>query len=370
MDLLKKHLDHPGDGASHRRRDHRARRVDTMRSWRDGREVDDAPGKERWSREARTGRHRAAAKNSALGNLVLAGEGLVVEHHRRSCVVRTDAGEEFLCRYGASLEGNEEGNGIVVGDRVAYGRDEASGELYLSRLFPRSSKLSRPGPPDREHREQLLAANVDRLVVVTSAAEPDFRPGFVDRYMLVASWSDLPMALVVNKIDLVESLPEAVSEFEGLVDEIVPVSTRTGEGLDRLRALVKGRRSVFTGHSGVGKSSLVEKLVPGLSLKTGDVREDGKGRHTTTSSSVYELPEGGSVIDTPGIRGLGIWKADPALVPLLFPPFKPYVNRCRFDNCRHLEEPGCAVEAAFESGKIPLRFRKGYRRILEGLERP
>ena len=204
--------------------------------------------------------------------------------------------------------------------------------------------------------------------MVASLARPDFSPGFVDRYLIVAAASDLPLLLVLNKADLVDELPEAVQEFEGLADRMVLVSAETGQGLEELRALLVGRVSVLTGHSGVGKSTLVKALLPGVELDTGEVREkDGKGRHTTIASSVWDLPGGGSVIDTPGIRGLGFWNMEPELLPLLFPPFKQWVGACKFNDCQHLEEPGCAIHAALEAGELPERFYESYLRILDSL---
>lgn len=330
--------------------------------------MDARPTKERWTREGRRSRFRPAANEVTEAQLSSIGEGRVVERHRRSCTVQLADRRELECRYGSSLPGND-GTGVAVGDWVRYGHEPQSNLYYLTELLPRRTKLSRPGPPGREHREQLLAANIDQLVVVATVASPPFRPGFIDRYLLMAEWSDLPMLLVINKIDLAEKLPGEVAQFEGLVEKIIPISAVDGRGMEQLLQALQGKSSVLTGHSGVGKSTIVQRLIPGVELETGEVRSDGKGRHTTISSTLHHLPGGGDVIDTPGIRGLGLWKADPDLLPRLFSPFRPYAGQCRFADCRHLDEPGCAVENAFQQGELQERFRQSYRHILEELQR-
>lgn len=344
------------------RRHVRARRVDAMQMWREG-TIDDRPIKERWSREFRNPRIKKLKNPLENFDSESTFEGLVVEVHRRTCEVRLE-GETVTAGYRATTVG-ELGEFPAVGDRAVLGKTP-SGEFGVVRVLERKSALTRPGPRDSHRRELTLAANIDQVAIVASVTEPPFNYGFVDRFLLAAALSELPFLLVLTKIDLLGSLPKEVQEFAEIVDTVLPVSAVTGEGIDRLRELLAGKASVLSGQSGVGKSSLVNRLVPSAGLKTGEVRlKNGKGRHTTTSSSLLDLPEGGFVIDTPGIRSLGFVDLTPPTLAGIFPGFFPEgIVTCKYANCLHLEEPGCVVCAAVESGKLSRARYGSYLRIL------
>jgi ribosome biogenesis GTPase len=358
------------------RREHRSRRIDVMRELESG-VVDERPIKERFSREfkkAKIKRIKNPVENIGEENCV---EGLVLEVHRRTCEVRLDS-ITVTAMYRATTS-KTLGEFPAVGDRVLLGLvndgdDEGDGvgsqKYCVVRVLPRKSELKRPGPRDSFYKQQTLAANIDQVVIVASVTQPEFNYGFMDRFLLAANLNDLPFVLVLTKMDLLPNgyadLSSDIRDFMKIVDKVIPVSVKSGNGLDELRNELLGKSSVFSGMSGVGKSTLINKLVPNADLRTGDVRErDGKGRHTTTSSSLFDFPGGGFVIDTPGIRSIGLMDLEPETLAKIFPGFFEDDHfTCKFSNCKHLKEPGCAVRAAVESGKISEARYASYVRIL------
>ena len=393
------------------RREHRSRRIDVMRELETG-VVDERPIKERFSREfkkAKIKRIKNPVENIGEENCV---EGLVLEVHRRTCEVRLDErtpAQDDNFNDSQTLEGecrpHSETNPLptsyflpptvtamyrattsktlgefpAVGDRVLLGlvndaEDEGDGvgsqKYCVVRVLPRKSELKRPGPRDSFYKQQTLAANIDQVVIVASVTQPEFNYGFMDRFLLAANLNDLPFVLVLTKMDLLPNgetdLSNDIRDFMKIVDKVIPVSVKNGDGLDVLRNELLGKSSVFSGMSGVGKSTLINELVPHAELRTGDVRErDGKGRHTTTSSSLFDFPGGGYVIDTPGIRSIGLMDLEPETLAKIFPGFFEGDHfTCKFSNCKHLKEPGCAVRAAVESGKISEARYASYLRIL------
>jgi ribosome biogenesis GTPase len=361
----------PVSGPHSARREHRARRVNAMRLWEKG-TIDDRPVKERWSREFRNPRVKKIKDPGERFDKSKTREALVLEVHRRTCVIRFDDGSVASAVYLATVV-KELGEFPVVGDRVLAGELETtdSDAAYsVVRVLPRKSELKRPGPEDSVHRELVLAANIDQVVIVAAASQPPFSYGFADRFLLAADLCGLPLVMVLNKMDLTPELPQDVRDFTTLVEEFIPVSCVTGEGLDRLANRLRGRNSIFSGMSGVGKSSLVNKLIPGADLLTGNVRDrDGKGRHTTTSSSLLDFPGGGTVIDTPGIRSLGLVDLEPHDLARIFPGFFPDGRfTCKYNDCLHLSEPGCAVRAGVSEGRISKARLDSYLRILQAAD--
>lgn len=350
---------------SYNRRRSRARRARDTRQLLDG-YLEEAPQKERWSREARKPRLKKIREQAQAFERTIS--ATVLEVHRRTCVVRLEDGSITSCRYRATVV-EELGMFPAVGDQIILGITRENGEeqTFLVGVQARRSLLSRPGPEGRENQRLVLAANIDQVVVVISAGAPIFNYGFLDRFLLASSLCHLPLVVVCNKMDQVYAVPSEISDFYGLVLKVLPVSCVDGQGLDELISVLAGKASVFTGQSGVGKSSLANKLVPGLNLATGEIRErDGKGRHTTASSRLVNLPMGGWIVDTPGIRGLGVLDFCRADLANMFPGFFPSGEiACKFGNCMHNGEPECAVQKAVESGKISdLRYHS-YLRILE-----
>ncbi len=355
-------------GAQSSRRAHRAKRVNAMQMWEQG-IIDDRPIKERWSREFKNPRVKRLKNPGENFNEANTKNGLVLEVHRRTCGIRLDDGEIISATYRTAVV-HELGEFPAVGDQVVVGYTEETedgGAYSLLRVLPRKSALKRPGPRDRFRRELTLAANVDQVVIVASVAQPPFNYGFADRFLLAANLCDLPLVMVLNKMDLVETIPPAIEDFISLVDDFIPISCTSGEGIDRLRAQLQNKSSVFSGLSGVGKSTLINRLVPEAQLRTGDVRDkDGKGRHTTTSSSLFDLPGGGWVIDTPGIRALGLLDMNPQDLARIFPGFFPEDHfTCKYNNCLHLSEPGCTVHEGIKENRICQARFDSYLRILQ-----
>ena len=362
------------------RRAHRSRRIDVMREWDSG-IVDDRPTKERFSREfkkAKIKRLKDPVANIGEENCV---EGLVVEVHRRTCEVRLPA-ETVTAMYRATTS-KQLGEFPAVGDKVLLGqvndgedRGEGVGsqKYCVVRVLPRKSELKRPGPRDSFYKQQTLAANIDQVVIVASVTQPEFNYGFMDRFLLAANLNSLPFILVLTKMDLLPNgesdLTDDIRDFMSIADKVIPVSVKTGAGLEDLRAELQGKSSVFSGMSGVGKSSLVNALVPSAALATGEVRErDGKGRHTTISSSLFDLPGGGIVIDTPGIRSIGLMDLEPETLAKIFPGFfEDDLFTCKFSNCIHVKEAGCAVRAAVEAGTLSQARYRSYLRILNSAD--
>lgn len=255
---------------------------------------------------------------------------------------------------------------LAVGDEVRF---DPVRRIVLERL-PRRSQLERRRPRDDPRRRHVIAANIDRLAIVTAVCRPPFRAGLVDRMQLAALAGGLDAILVVNKLDLWKGpLPEEIRGFEVALP-VLPVSARTGSGLDALREALAGRRSVFAGHSGVGKSSLLNALRPELRLATGDLGRRGeRGRHTTRSSIWLRLAGGAVVIDTPGIRELASGVADPALLAELYPEVARLAPACQFRDCAHVSEPGCAVRRALGQGSLSQQRYAQYLRVRSDLAR-
>jgi ribosome biogenesis GTPase len=293
--------------------------------------------------------------------------GMLMEVQRRTATVIDDAGVETHCAYSPGIRLKEFSN-FAVGDRVEYFPGGPSQEPLITAILPRTSKISRPGPGERHAKELILAANVDLLVVVVAAAQPAFNPRFLDRYLAVAERFGIEALICINKVDLKPDLPPEAAYLEEVGYARVSCSAETESGLDALRAKLRGRLAVLSGPSGAGKSSLIRALVPGSDPRVGEVRDsDGKGRHTTTTSHLYATEDGVRIIDTPGLRELGLWNVEAGEVAEMWRDFRPYLGKCRFTDCAHRSEPDCAIRAAVAAGAIPEFRLVSYYRVLETL---
>lgn len=293
--------------------------------------------------------------------------GVITEVQRRTALVLGEDGAEYSCQYSPTIDLSDFSN-FAVGDKVEFVPQGTQQEPMITSLLPRRSKLSRPGPRDRRAEELILAANVDALLVVSAVRSPDFNARLVDRYLALAEFFSLDALLCLNKSDLDPSPPEELEYLRGLGYPVLSVSARTGAGMDDLRAALAGRMVVLSGASGVGKSSLIRSLVPGADPRVGEVQKGtGKGRHTTTSSHLYRVGTGAFIIDTPGIRELGISHVERRDLAPLWRDIASLAADCRFRDCMHVNEPGCAVRAAVESGALPDYRYQSYLRILDDL---
>jgi len=294
--------------------------------------------------------------------------GTLVEVQRRTALVVGDDGLEYRCQYSPVIDLAEFSN-FAVGDRVDFIAAGTQQEAMITGIRTRTSKISRPGPMDRASEELILAANVDALVVVASTRKPEFNPRLVDRYLALAEIFGIQAIICLNKADLDPVLPRELEYLHGLGYPVVSISAKTGQGLESLCKAMEGKQVVLSGPSGVGKSSLIRSLVPGALPKVADVRKgEGKGRHTTTSSHLYQVAGNIRIIDTPGIRELGIVGISRRELAAHWRDFVPYLNQCRFRDCIHKGEPACAVTKAVADGELPDFRYQSYLRIQESLE--
>ena len=247
---------------------------------------------------------------------------------------------------------------LAVGDRVVA--EPVDGALWrLVEILPRRTVLSRPDPLN-PRVERLIAANIDLVIHVVSIKSPPLRPRLIDRFLIAIQRGGAQPAICVNKIDLAEDRDAALQPlrvYEQLGVPVIICSTRTGEGIENLRGPIEGKTCTLVGHSGVGKSSILNALDSSLQLATADVKKRGTGRHTTTASTLFDLGNDTYVIDTPGIREFGLWDITPETLREAFPEFEEAREWCRFNDCSHLHEPDCEVKRRVERGEInPARY--------------
>jgi ribosome biogenesis GTPase len=288
----------------------------------------------------------------------------------RACVLHSALGAPVDATVLGRLmgRGRSLGNTLVVGDAVRY--VEEGGRAVVTEVEPRRNTFSRRGAGERGD-EQVVAANLDQVVVVAAIVDPPFRAGLVDRILCQAEHAGIPARLAINKCDLASE-----AEVQALLDDYGRagyaahrVCARTGEGVDALKHACRERRSLFTGHSGVGKSTLLNALAPGIDLLAGRVNPvTGKGRHTTSAAWLIAPEPGIELIDTPGIRAFGLWGIEARNLAQAYPELRQHLGRCRFADCRHESEPGCAIRAAAEAGEISALRWESFRKLRAELQ--
>jgi ribosome biogenesis GTPase len=262
---------------------------------------------------------------------------------------------------------------LAVGDDVRLDSPEEQGGAWsIAEILPRRSKLARRAPGGGQG-ERIVAANVDQVIVMFAAAKPDPHPRMLDRFLVIAEGNNLPARVIINKIDLVgeDAARKRFDDYARIGYPVHYTCVKTGAGIESLRDVLVGRRSVLTGPSGVGKSSLLNALFPGANLRVGAISESvNKGRHTTVGALMLPLPgaEGGYVIDTPGLREVGLWALVPEQLDNCFPEIRGLSDQCRFTDCRHIAEPDCAVRAALATGAISPQRYDSYMRLLEEIQ--
>jgi len=266
-------------------------------------------------------------------------------------------------------------NPVAVGDKVLFEpEDEGIKTALISDVVPRNNYMVRVSPhnPSQKH---IIASNIDLALLVASIADPRTSTGFIDRFLVTAEAYHIPAILVVNKMDILkpkhkEVLDVWVDIYERAGYRIFPVTATDDTTLAELKAQIQNKVTLFSGHSGVGKSTLINQLIPGLGARTNVVSGwSGKGQHTTTFAEMFDLPGGGAIIDTPGVKEFGLIDIEKELLSHYFPEMRSMLNDCRFNNCQHINEPGCAIKKAVGAGLISEERYVNYVGILESIEK-
>ena len=300
-------------------------------------------------------------------------DGTVIRNTGSHYVVETDGGVEINCKIKGNfrIKGIRTTNPVAVGDHVTIGEQGPDGVAFITAISPRKNYIIRKAS-NLSKESHIIAANIDQALLVVTLIDPPTSTTFIDRFLATAEAYAVPAVIAINKIDLLTSdedteLLEAVSYlYKSIGYKVMNLSAKTGEGLDELKEELRGKVTLFSGNSGVGKSSLINDLLPGLGLKTAEISAaHGTGMHTTTFSEMFHLPDGGSIIDTPGVRGFGTVDFERNEVAHYFPEIFEKSSECRFNNCTHTCEPGCAVCRAVEDSEIAASRYASYLSILE-----
>jgi ribosome biogenesis GTPase len=301
-------------------------------------------------------------------------QGLVIKNTGSWYIVRVDDGTERNCKIKGNLrlKGFRCTNPVAVGDRVEIEVKE-DGTAFIRSILPRCNYIIRRAS-NLSREFQILAANIDMAVLVVTLVNPETSTVFIDRFLATAEAYNVPVTIVFNKIDLLtapedsELLDAILYLYRSIGYTVVPMSVATGEGLDSLREQLRGKTVLLSGNSGVGKSSIINLLVPGAKLKVGDISEvHHTGMHTTTFSEMLDIPgdDAGHIIDTPGVKGFGTIDFEKSEIAHYFPEIFKVSKDCRYNNCTHTHEPGCAVREAVEQSLISQSRYNSYLSIME-----
>ncbi len=286
--------------------------------------------------------------------------------------VLTNEGVTLQCRLKGKLrlENRRTTNPVVIGDWVMVEPEKDNSAAVISEVLKRNNYIIRQSARNRT-AEHILAANIDRSFIIATVKQPATTTGFIDRFLLTAEAYHIPSTILLNKMDLYNE--EDLKQVEFLKNiyskagySVELISAKTDEHLNAVRAIMKGKVNLVAGHSGVGKSTFINKMIPGMDLKVGDVSDyHSKGMHTTTFAEMFHIPEGGFIIDTPGIKEFGILDLAPEELAHYFPEMKTRMHDCKFNNCLHINEPKCAIRDAVEKGEISKSRYGSYLAIVE-----
>lgn len=291
--------------------------------------------------------------------------GLVLRVHGRESIVRVEDGRIFRCAVRRVLKNlaTDQRHVLVAGDVVRL-LPEGEEQAWVVRIEPRRSTLSRTS----KQRRHVIVANVDQLLMVTSAAQPSIKPNLIDRVLATAEQNQLDACVCINKCDLIDTtmLQALIGTYTQMGYRVLMVSAARGWGMDRLRLMTRNRNSVVVGQSGVGKSSILNAIDSGLRQRVQAVSaENQKGKHTTTTAEVFPLSYGGSIIDTPGVRQFQLWDISPSEMSGLFRDIRPFASNCRYPNCSHIHENDCCVKDAVADGRLDGRRYDSYCQMVD-----
>jgi ribosome biogenesis GTPase len=285
--------------------------------------------------------------------------------------VHTEAGETIPCRLRGKfrIDGTKNTNPVVVGDYADFDL-EKDNTGYITKIEKRKNYIDRKSTK-LSKINHLIAANIDRAFLVVTLKEPRTSLGFIDRFLVACEGFRIPVCVVFNKMDIYSSKEKMIIEelsqlYKSIGYDVVQSSVKKSEGIHLIKGLMKDQVSLFSGHSGAGKSAIINSIDPKLNLKVGEISKfHSKGKHTTTFAQMFPLSCGGYIIDTPGIKEFGLIQYSKEEIRDYFPEIRKYNNQCRFNNCCHVNEPNCAVKKAVEEGKIPSSRYQNYIAILE-----
>jgi len=287
-------------------------------------------------------------------------------------VVRTTDGMTVDASLRGRLKKEDAKMKLAVGDEVTIAQDHSEGAWAITEIHPRRAVLARRAP-GKARGERIVAANVDQVLVVFAAAKPEPHVRMLDRFLVIAEGNDIPARIIFNKVELVggpSGVDAIARDYERAGYDVHRTSVKAKIGLDELRGVLAGKTSALTGPSGVGKSSLCNALFPGLDLRTAEISESvNKGRHTTVGALLVPIPDalGGFVVDTPGLREVGMWGLPSVDLAHCFPEFRPFLGNCKFQDCSHGHEPNCAVRSAVESGQVSRERYESFLKLREEL---
>ncbi|MBQ2908124.1 MAG: ribosome small subunit-dependent GTPase A [Bacteroidales bacterium] len=286
-------------------------------------------------------------------------EGVVIKSTGSWYEVRNDSGEVVLCRLRGKirLDGIRTTNPISVGDKVLYEKENNKDTCVINKILPRHNVIVRKSV-NLSKASHIIASNIDQAILVATIAQPRTSTGFIDRFLVTAEAYHIPTTIVFNKCDLYDEeqmaqAEELISTFENIGYKSFMISAKTGYRCDELKEIMKDKVSLFSGHSGVGKSALVNRLDPNLNVRVGEISDvHEKGKHTTTFSQMFPLSFGGYIIDSPGIKEFGLYDMEKETLAQRFPEMRNLMHECKFSNCTHLHEPHCAIKDAVENNVI------------------
>lgn len=264
-------------------------------------------------------------------------------------------------------------NPVTVGDEIEISFEEGEEQTaVVTQICHRANYINRQSPSNK-HQHHIIAANIDQVLLICTLREPRTSTGFIDRFLVAAEAYHIPAVIVFNKSDLyrekeIRQFEERKAMYEAIGYPVLLISVEKGEGMEDIEQILKSKTSLISGHSGVGKSSFINQIIPSFSLKTQEVSGwSGKGLHTTTFAEMFDLPFEGSIIDTPGIREFGLVDIPRQELSHYFPEMRDLLINCQFNNCLHINEPGCAVKAAVETEKINIERYLSYCNILDSI---